>query len=80
MLLRLQRYNLEVKYKPGSQMYLAEYLKQTRDQPHDDFQVFTLELDAINPVDAVKITGERLSQLQKATEQDPAMQASRTPF
>ena len=80
MLLRLQRYNLEVKYKPGSQMYVADhlsraYLKQTRDQPHDDFQVFALELDEINPLDTVKITSERLSQLQKATEQDPAMQA-----
>ena len=56
MLLRLQRYNLEVKYKPGSQIYVADHLsraclKQTRDQPHDDFQVFVLELEEINPLD-----------------------------
>ena len=80
MLLRLQRYNLEVKYKPGSQMYVADhlsraYLKQARDQLNDEFQVFALELAEINPLDTVKITSERLSQLQKATEQDPALQA-----
>ena len=80
MLLRLQRYNVEVKYKPGSQMYVADhlsraYLKQTRDQPHNDFKVFALELEEINPLDTVMITGERLSQRQKATEQDSAMQA-----
>ena len=79
MLLRLQRYNLEVRYKPGSQMYVADhlsraYLKNLDDQPHDEFQVFALELEEINPLEAVKITSERLAQLQKATEQDPVMQ------
>lgn len=79
MLLRLQRYNLEVTYKPGSQMYVADhlsraYLKNQDDQPHDEFQVFALELEEINPLDTVKITSERLGQLQKATEQDPVMQ------
>lgn len=79
MLLRLQRYNLEVTYKPGSQMYVADhlsraYLKNQDDQPHDDFQVFALELEEINPLDTVKITSERLAQLQKATEHDPVMQ------
>lgn len=43
-------------------------------QPDDEFQEFTLELEEINPLDTVKITSERLAQLQKATEQDPVMQ------
>ena len=43
MLLRLQRYNLNVTYKPGSQMYVADhlsrvYLRQTEDPPKDDFK------------------------------------------
>lgn len=80
MLLRLQHYNLNIKYKPGSQMYVADhlsrvYLRQTEDLPKDEFQVFALELEEINPLDTVKITSERLSQLQKGTEQDPVMQA-----
>ena len=79
MLLRLQRYNLDVQYKPGSQMYVADhlsraYLKDQGDQSHDEFQVFAIELEEINPLDTVKITSERLAQLQKATEQDPVMQ------
>ena len=73
MLLRLQRYNLDVQYKPESQMYIADhlsraYLSQQGDQSHDEFQVFALELEEINPLDTVKITSERLVQLQKATE------------
>ena len=80
MLLRLQHYNLNIKYKPGSQMYVADhlsrvYLRQTEDLPKDEFQVFVLELEEINPLDTVKITSERLYQLQKGTEQDPVMQA-----
>jgi len=44
------------------------------DQSHDEFQVFALELEEINPLDTVKITSERLAQLQKVTKQDPVMQ------
>ena len=78
MLLRLQRYNLDVQYKPGSQKYLADhlsraYLSQQGDHCHDEFQVFALELEEIDPLDTVKITSERVVQLQKATEQDPVM-------
>ena len=79
ILLRLQKYSLEVKYKPGSQMYVADhlsraFLKHEGDKPHDEFQVFALELEEINPLNTVKITSERLAQLQKATEHDPVMQ------
>ena len=43
MLLRLQHYNLNVTYKPGSQMYVADHLsraypRQTEDPPKDDFK------------------------------------------
>lgn len=66
-------------------MYVADhpsraYLRQTEDPPKDEFQVFALELEEINPLDTVKITSERLSQLQKATEQDPVMQALKNTF
>ena len=50
------------------------YLKHQDGQPHDEFQVFALEVEEINQMDTVKITSERLAQLQKATEQDPVMQ------
>ena len=55
-------------------MLSRAYFKTQDDQPNDEFQVFALELEEINPLDTVKITSERLAQLQKATEQDPVMQ------
>lgn len=53
---------------------------QTEDLPKDEFQVFALELEEINPLEAVKLTSERLSHLQKATEQDPVMQELKNTF
>ena len=82
MLLRLQRYNLEVIYKPGSQMYIADHLSRASlpdVSPEDDeFQVFAVEVEEINPFDAITISNERLPQLQRATEQDPVMQTLKT--
>ena len=49
MLLRLQRFNLTVKYKPGSQMLLADHLSGAAQHetsgPEESFEVFSLELD-----------------------------------
>ena len=82
MMLRLQRYNLDVKYKPGPQMYIADHLSRASvpdgSKPETEFQVFTLELESILPLTTVKISSERLGQLQKATEQDPVMQTLKT--
>lgn len=79
MILRLQKYNINVIYKPGSQMYVADHLSRAyladQGEPGDEFQVFALELEEINLLNNVKITSERLAQLQKATEQDPVMQS-----
>lgn len=41
---------------------------------HDKFQVLTLELEAMNPCDIIKIRSDRLPQMQKAIAQDPVMQ------
>lgn len=82
MLLRLQRFNLEVIYKPGSQMYVADHLSRAflKDEESliDDFQVFALEIEKLNPFDTLKVTKERLAQLQKATEQDKDLQTLKT--
>ena len=79
MILRLQKYNINVVYKPGSQMYVADHPSRAyladQGEPSDEFQVFALELEEINLLNNVKITSERLAQLQKATEQDPIMQS-----
>ena len=63
-------------------MFLADQLSRAflKDAgPEDEeFQVFALELEARNPFDTIKISIERLPQLQKATEQDPVMQTLKT--
>ena len=40
--------------------------------------MFALELKGIGPLNTVRISSERLAQLQKATEQDPVMQTLKT--
>ena len=53
MMLRLQRYNLEVVNKPGTQMFVANHLSRAflKDTGTEDekFQVFALELEAMIP-------------------------------
>ena len=80
IMLRLQRYNLDVTYKPGPQISIAEHLSRASmsGTPDKEFQVFALELEGIGPLNTVKISSERLAQLQKATEQYPVMQTLKT--
>ena len=63
-------------------MFVADHLSRAflKDTgPEDEeFQVFALELEAMNLFDTIKISSERLPQLQKATEQDPVMQTLKT--
>ena len=42
------------------------------------FKFFALEVKAINPFETIKISSERMPQLQKATEQDPVIQTLKT--
>ena len=63
-------------------MFVADHLSRAflKDTgPEDeDFQVFGLELEEMNPFDTIKISSERLPRLQKAREQDPVMQTLKT--
>ena len=82
MLLRLQRYNLSVSYKPGRQMLLADHLSRAAQRetarPEDPFQVFAVELESMNPMQALKISPERLEQLQRCTGQGESLQTLKT--
>jgi len=78
MLLRLQRYNLRVTYKPGSQMYLADHLSRASlplvDEFKNQFEIFAVELEGVNPFQFIKVSSERLAQIQKSTGQDPVLE------
>ena len=82
MLLRLQRFNLDVTYKPGSQMYIADHLSRaylaSQGEEGKGFQVFALEVETLNPLESLTVSSERLAQLQKATEQDTVLQTLKT--
>lgn len=64
MMLGIQRFNLEVIYKPGSQIFVADHLSRAflKDTPpnEEEFKVFALELEAMRPFDTIKISSERL--------------------
>ena len=63
-------------------MLLADHLSRAAQQettePEDSFQVFSVDLENINPVQALKISPERLEQLQRCTGQDESLQTLKT--
>ena len=79
MLLRRQHFNLDFNCKPGTQMFIVEHLSRASlkvtEKTQDNFQVFALELEILNPFDSIKVTPnhERLTQLPKAKAQDQAL-------
>ena len=82
MMLGLQRFNLDVKYKPGAQMYGADHLSRASladtEEMADNFQVFSLEVKTLTPFDSIKVAPERLSRMQKYTAQDLVLETLKT--
>ena len=60
MMLRLQCFNLDVKYKSGAQMYGSDHLSRAsltdNKEMTDNFQVFALEVETLTPFDSIKVT------------------------
>ncbi|CAG2226647.1 unnamed protein product [Mytilus edulis] len=73
MMLQLQKYNIELVYKPGKEMYLADtlsraYLKDTHTESESE------EIEAINMIKDLAISEERLKEIQQHTETDTQLQ------
>ena len=90
MLLRLQRYNLNVKYLPGSQMYIAEMLSRaylqayrTQCKSTPEYQIFHLkqeqqlfeEIASINQVDYMRLSEGTHQQIKQRTLADLTLQS-----
>ena len=67
-------------YKKVSQLYLADYLSRVpvielRKEADElnNFQVFAMEVESLNPFEANKLSPERLAQRQTCTAQDPVL-------
>ena len=78
MMLILQRYDLKVKYVPGSELSVADalsraYLEETKESLIPDLEVNEVPLTAHFP-----ISQERYSEFQQATAADPTLQALST--
>ena len=85
MLMRLQRYQLVVIYKPGIEMVLADtlsraYLKETGKDSSGDAgevlcvrSVFEMEMESINAVDCPFISSSKIQDIRKATAEDHAV-------
>ena len=84
ILLCLLRYNLDVIYEKGSLMYLPDHLsrapidQENEGEEPDEFQVFATELESMSPFDGIKLSPERLVQLQTCTAQDPVLMTLKT--
>ena len=66
----MQHYDVEIRYKPGSQMYLADtlsraYLKNEARSPVEQ------EVKTIHMMDFLPISEPQLREIQEATQYDP---------
>ena len=74
LLLRLQQYDVEIRYKPGPEMYLADtlsraYLPTTGRSPAEE------ETERIHAVDFLPISEPQLAEIQQKTATDSVLQS-----
>ena len=84
MRLKLQRYDLDVTYRKGSEMFISDFLSRL-DLPYEQdteskrYNVFYQQIEEINYTDyTTKFTDATLAQIQKATEMDTQLQSLKT--
>ena len=73
LLLRLQQYDIEIKYRPGKEMYLADTLSRAFLQNNHRSEV-EKEVESIHVVDYLAISKQQLEEIQKETLKDPTLQ------
>ncbi|KAL9976432.1 hypothetical protein ACROYT_G013732 [Oculina patagonica] len=76
MLLRLQKYNLQVKYKKGKEMLLADTLSRAY-LPEVNATEFSRELEDIDHRVWLPVTGDRWQQMKNAAADDPVQKKLR---
>ena len=76
MLLRIQRYNLDIRYKKGK-MFLADTLS-TAFPPNEEVSEFIHELEEIDHKALLPVSDARLHQIEKGPADDPVLQVLRS--
>ena len=74
-LLQLQKYDLQVTYKPGKYLYLADTLCRSYFQETKEQLVSETEIIAINPKSYSPISPEKYAQFQRETAKDLELKA-----
>ena len=75
MLLSLQRYDLKIVYKPGTELFIADplsrnYLEEMKETLVPELEVNDIDLTVYSPISL-----EMYQEVQKATAEDPVLQA-----
>ena len=78
MMLTLQRYDLKVKYLPGSELSVADALSRSYLQETTETLIPDLEVNEVHLTAHLPISPEKYAEFQKATADDPTMQALRS--
>ena len=75
MLLNLQSYDMEIKYIPGKELYLANTLSRAH-LPNSKSEEETLELDfqAISMISTLPVLDDKLKEIKEETRKDETMQ------
>lgn len=78
MLLRLQRYNFNVIYRPGKSIVIADFLSRaplqdTQGYKIDEALIFQNEIEEIEALNHINITDERIKEVQEETKLCPMM-------
>ena len=73
LLIRLQQYDVDLRYKPGSEMYLADTLSRAFTKTTDRSRVEE-ETESIHAIDFLPISEPQLREIQAETAQDDALQ------
>ena len=76
MLLRLQRYNLEIRYKRDKEMFLADTLSRAF-PPNGEVSEAVHELEEIDHKALLPVSGARWRQIESASADDPVLQELR---
>ncbi|KXJ06970.1 Transposon Tf2-6 polyprotein [Exaiptasia diaphana] len=75
LLLRLQNYDLDIKFRPGDQMYLADTLSSAYlDTSTDTLSETEKEVESIHAVDYLAISEPQLKEIKSETAKDSTLQ------
>lgn len=71
LLVRTLAYDVDVRYKKGKHMYLADTLSRAylKDQPSDQE-----EIESVNAIEYIALKTDKIIRIRDATERDPALQ------